>query len=114
MKIIINGKEQETACQTAFQVRDSIGNPDDIVILNGFQIAQDAPLSEDDNLSIIRKGVMPNQDELESMMMARHTPHVHQQGKKSKSRHRRIRRPWLQYCRDASKNWRGSPSISRL
>ena len=84
MKIIINGKEQETACQTAFQVRDSIGNPDDIVILNGFQIAQDAPLSEADNLSIIRKGVMPNQDELESMMMARHTPHVHHKVKKAK------------------------------
>ena len=84
MKIIINGKEQETACQTAFQVRDSIGNPDDIVILNGFQIAQDAPLSEADNLSIIRKGVMPNQDELESMMMARHTPHVHNKVKKAK------------------------------
>ena len=84
MKIIINGKEQTTACQTAFQVRDSIGNHDDIVILNGFQIAQDTPLAEGDNFSIIRKGVMPNQDELESMMMARHTPHVHNKEKGQK------------------------------
>ena len=61
-----------------------MGNPEDIVILNGFQIAQDAPLSEDDKLSIIRKGVMPNQEELESMMVARHTPNVHHKVKRQK------------------------------
>ncbi|WP_338451008.1 sulfur carrier protein ThiS adenylyltransferase ThiF [Niallia oryzisoli] len=84
MKIIINGKEQETAYQTAFQVRKSIGNTDDIVILNGFQINQDSPLAENDILSIIRKGVMPDEEELESMMMARHTPYVYQRVKKGK------------------------------
>lgn len=84
MKIIINGKEQETAYQTAFQVRESIGNSDDIVILNGFQMNQDSPLAENDILSIIRKGVMPDEEELESMMMARHTPYVHQMVKKGK------------------------------
>ncbi|WP_394236083.1 sulfur carrier protein ThiS adenylyltransferase ThiF [Niallia oryzisoli] len=84
MKIIINGKEQETTYQTAFQVRESIGNPEDIVILNGFQINQDSPLAENDILSIIRKGVMPDEEELESMMMARHTPYVHQRVKKGK------------------------------
>ncbi len=84
MKLIINGKEQETTYQTAFQVRDSIGNPDDIVILNGFQMNQDSPLAENDILSIIRKGVMPDEEELESMMMARHTPYVHQRVKKGK------------------------------
>ena len=112
MKIIINGKEQETACQTAFQVRDSIGNPDDIVILNGFQIAEDAPLSEGVNLSIIQKRC-----HAKSRRIGKYddgTPYAtcSQQGKKGKSRHRRIRWPWLQYCRDASKNWRGSPSVS--
>jgi len=84
MNVIINGKEQKTTYQTAFQVRDSIGNPDDIVILNGFQINQDSPLAENDILSIIRKGVMPDEEELESMMMARHTPYVHQRIKKGK------------------------------
>ncbi|NWQ41856.1 sulfur carrier protein ThiS adenylyltransferase ThiF [Bacillus sp. EB106-08-02-XG196] len=84
MKIIINGKEQETTFQTAFQVRESIGNPDDIVILNGFQMDQDAPLDEHDILSIIRKGIMPEEEELESLMMARHTPYVHQKVKEGK------------------------------
>jgi sulfur carrier protein ThiS adenylyltransferase len=84
MKITINGKEQETTFQTAFEVRERLGQPDDIVILNGFQIAENAPLSENDTLNIITKGVMPDRDELESMMVSRHTPNVHNKVKKAK------------------------------
>ena len=54
MKLTVNGKEMELACQTAFQVREQMGNETDIVILNGFQIDQDCQLSENDILSIIR------------------------------------------------------------
>lgn len=81
MKILLNGKERVVDCQTAFQVREQFGNTDDIVIYNGFQIAEDHELAENDTLSIIRKGVMPSEDELESMMMARHTPNVHRKVK---------------------------------
>jgi sulfur carrier protein ThiS adenylyltransferase len=84
MKIIVNGKEMDLNWQTAFEVREQIGEPTDIVILNGFQIDQDSPISENDCLSIIRKGIMPNEEELESMMMARHTPNVHKRLKQSK------------------------------
>ncbi|MFP5114750.1 ThiS-like ubiquitin domain-containing protein [Bacillaceae bacterium C204] len=48
MNITINGKEIEIACQTAFEVREQIGNPTDIVILNGFQIEKDSKISEND------------------------------------------------------------------
>lgn len=81
MKITVNGKEMELACQTAFEVREQIGNQSDIVILNGFQIDKDCNLSENDVLTIIRKGIMPKEEELESMMMARHTPNVHKKVK---------------------------------
>jgi sulfur carrier protein ThiS adenylyltransferase len=84
MKVTINGKEMDLNWQTAFEVREQIGEPTDIVILNGFQIDQDSPISENDCLSIIRKGIMPNEEELESMMMARHTPNVHKRLKQSK------------------------------
>ncbi|WML52636.1 sulfur carrier protein ThiS adenylyltransferase ThiF [Neobacillus sp. PS3-12] len=84
MKITVNGKEMDLNWQTAFEVREQIGDPTDIVILNGFQIDQDSPISENDCLSIIRKGIMPNEEELESMMMARHTPNVHKRLKQSK------------------------------
>jgi sulfur carrier protein ThiS adenylyltransferase len=84
MQIIVNGKEIDSKWQTAFEVREQIGEPTDIVILNGFQIDQDSPISENDVLTIIRKGVMPKQEELESMMMARHTPNVHKKVKEGK------------------------------
>ncbi|MBM4764410.1 sulfur carrier protein ThiS adenylyltransferase ThiF [Bacillus sp. B15-48] len=84
MKLTVNGKEMELTCQTAFEVRNQVGNPTDIVILNGFQISQDSPISENDVLSVIQKGVMPKEEELESMMMARHTPNVHNKLKNAK------------------------------
>lgn len=86
MKLTVNGKELELELeqQTAFEVREQIGNSTDIVILNGFQIDQDSPLKDGDQLSIIEKGVMPKQEELESMMMARHTPNVHNKLKQGK------------------------------
>ena len=84
MKITVNGNKFELECKTAFEIRDQIGNETDIVILNGFQIDEDCELSEDDVLNIICKGTMPKKDELESMMMARHTPNVHRKLKEGK------------------------------
>jgi sulfur carrier protein ThiS adenylyltransferase len=84
MRITLNGKEIDTTCETAFEVREQLGSSTDIVILNGFQIARDSKLAENDVLNIIRKGVMPDEEELESMMVARHTPHVHEHLKKGK------------------------------
>lgn len=77
MQVEINGKMQEISCQTAFAVRDEFGKKSDIVIVNGFQIDKDYLLSECDTLTLIRKGVMPDREELESMMAARHTPAIH-------------------------------------
>lgn len=84
MIIVVNGKKMALAFQTAFEVREQIGNKTDIVILNGFQINKDCNLSDNDSLTIIRKGTMPKQEELESMMMARHTPDVHKKVKAGK------------------------------
>jgi sulfur carrier protein ThiS adenylyltransferase len=77
MQVEVNGRERTLTCCTAFEARAQLGSETDIVILNGFQIDSDCPLSEKDTLTIIRKGTMPDQEELESMMMARHTPEVH-------------------------------------
>ncbi|RUL54071.1 sulfur carrier protein ThiS adenylyltransferase ThiF [Lysinibacillus antri] len=84
MKVTVNGKQYETDAQTAFDIRTELGNGSDIVILNGFQISENHPIKEYDTLTIISKGVMPEQEELESMMMARHTPHVHNMLKQGK------------------------------
>ncbi|RNC29059.1 MAG: putative adenylyltransferase/sulfurtransferase MoeZ [Candidatus Dichloromethanomonas elyunquensis] len=84
MNLFINGKGIELDCHTAFQAREMIGNPTDIVILSGFQIEEDCLLKENDKLAIIPKGILPPQEELESMMVARHTPYVHEKVKKGK------------------------------
>lgn len=84
MLITLNGKKMNVTCGTAFEVRRELGRETDIVILNGFQIDQDCELSESDTLAVIPKGCMPDRDELESMMMARHTPNVHNKLKKGR------------------------------
>lgn len=85
MKIILNGKETiiETGF-TAFQLRDKKFNSSCIVILNGFQIADDCTLKDNDTVAIIEKGKMPSYDELESLMASRHTPSVHESFKKGR------------------------------
>lgn len=84
MEIEVNGKKRTLACRTAFEARAQLGSETDIVILNGFQINSDYPLTENDTLTIIRKGIMPAQEELESMMMARHTPAIHKKLKQGR------------------------------
>ncbi len=84
MKLIVNGKKRDLNCRTAWEVRDAVGRPDDIVIVNGFQIDEDCELKNGDAVTLIQKGVMPDKDELESMMMARHSPNVHNRLKKGK------------------------------
>ncbi|HHV65728.1 MAG TPA: sulfur carrier protein ThiS adenylyltransferase ThiF [Peptococcaceae bacterium] len=84
MRLTVNGRQGDFDCQTAFQIRDLVGDKNDLVILNGYQIEEDYPLAENDVVTIIPKGVLPQKEELESMMMARHTPYVHEKLKKGK------------------------------
>jgi len=84
MKVTLNGREVELAGRTAFEVREQVGEQNDVIIVNGFQLDEDCQISENDMVTIIRKGRMPNENELESMMMARHTPNVHKKIKEGK------------------------------
>lgn len=49
-----------------------------VIIYNGFQTSEDVPLKNGDTITVIKTGVFPSQDELEHMMAARHSPHVHE------------------------------------
>ncbi len=84
MRIIVNGKDREGTWKTAYEVPAVSPKGEFIRILNGFQIEKDIPLKEGDILTVIPKGTMPDERELESMMAARHTPHVHERVKKAK------------------------------
>jgi len=77
--IFINEHMKEVAdSSTAFSVRDSVKPDADIVIYNGFPIAQNCQLRDNDTLVFIKRGEMPHPDELDALLTARHTPFVHE------------------------------------
>ena len=86
MNIKINGKPVTTNCLTLHDLRTEHYDYEKniITILNGFQTFDDYKISENDEVNFIEKGKMPSQDEFESLMCARHTPHVFEKVKASK------------------------------
>jgi len=84
VKIQVNEKNFEiTDNVTAFGMRDSIKPEADIVILNGFIIKEDYSLDNGDILAFIKRGELLAELELESLLVSRHTPGVHEKVKKS-------------------------------
>lgn len=55
----------------------------DIFIVNGFPVAGETVLAEEDSCWLIRRGEMPAAEEMERLLYARHTPGVHDRIKKS-------------------------------
>ncbi|HEY5586902.1 MAG TPA: sulfur carrier protein ThiS adenylyltransferase ThiF [Ruminiclostridium sp.] len=84
MYITVNGKEMETDICSVDELCQHIGKKRDVIIINGYQTSENFKLSENDVISVIAKGVIPEQSELESMMVARHTPQVHSRVKLAK------------------------------
>lgn len=80
--IILNGKNHQTDCQGIFELKDWLGAGEHLSIVNGFQINEDQEIKEGDSICLIKKGVMPDEEELECMMAARHSPYVHEKVKK--------------------------------
>lgn len=79
MNIYVNEKKQEIEeGTTAFKLRDIIKSDADVVIYNGFIIKQDCELKKNDNLVFIKKGEMPRAEDMEAMLLSRHTPYVHE------------------------------------
>lgn len=56
----------------------------DVVILNGYPISENKLLKGGDRVTLIKKGEIPTFEELESLMVARHTPNIHASLKKGK------------------------------
>jgi sulfur carrier protein ThiS adenylyltransferase len=60
-----------------FELRDRLKPDADVVVYNGAPAATDRELKDGDRVVLIRRGEIPPPDELEALMMARHTPGVH-------------------------------------
>jgi len=81
MNIFLNGKKIDTSNKYAHELSSNIDN---IIVINGFQTNDNYLLKENDYISIIDKKEIPKKDELEALMVARHTPLVHDKIKNSK------------------------------
>jgi len=79
MKIQLNEREIEVvAGTTLFPLRDRETPEADVLIHNGAAVSEDVPLSEGDCVNLIQRGEIPPAEELEALMVARHTPGVHE------------------------------------
>ncbi len=64
-----------------YQLRHQFKPGADLIIYNGHPAASDRPIKENDRIVFIRRGEIPSSQEMESLMMARHTPGIHQKVK---------------------------------
>jgi len=84
IRIKVNEKEVSVSPSlTLLQLRDQFKPYANVIIYNGFPIASDYSLKEGDEIIFIQKGEIPTPEEFECLMMARHTPGVHQKIKKA-------------------------------
>ncbi|KZX16930.1 sulfur carrier protein ThiS adenylyltransferase ThiF [Methanobrevibacter filiformis] len=86
LNIKLNGKEIKINPISAFNLQKEYTQDEDesVIIVNGFQISNDIELSDNDEIVIIKKGVMPKKEEWESMLSARHSPGVYNKLKSGK------------------------------
>ncbi|MEE4253694.1 MAG: sulfur carrier protein ThiS adenylyltransferase ThiF [Desulfuromusa sp.] len=79
MLIYLNEVPQKVKPGTRlYALRDNINSNADILIVNGHPTNSDLELHEGDHIVMITRGKQPSASELESLMMARHTPGVHE------------------------------------
>jgi len=84
IKIKLNEKEISIPYPiTLFQLKDKFKPDADIIIFNGFPIQSDYTLKDGDEVVLIKKGEKPSPEEFEALMIARHTPGIHNKIKKS-------------------------------
>jgi sulfur carrier protein ThiS adenylyltransferase len=83
MEILLNEQPLEVTAETSlFDLRNRHKPGADVLILNGYPVTTDTPLSGGDRVILIRRGEKPSPNELEILMAARHTPGVHQKVKR--------------------------------
>lgn len=78
LSILVNERPtQVERGTTLFGLRDAVKPGADVVVLNGAPIREDRELVEGDAIVFIRRGEIPPEDELQALMVSRHSPGVH-------------------------------------
>ncbi|MBR1443912.1 MAG: sulfur carrier protein ThiS adenylyltransferase ThiF [Firmicutes bacterium] len=86
MEIELNGKIIRTEEKSLKKFVQKVGDGAQVVIYNGFQVdmRQEREIKDGDIITLIKKGVMPDKDELEAMICARFTPGLYRKFKNAK------------------------------
>ncbi|MCK4999196.1 MAG: sulfur carrier protein ThiS adenylyltransferase ThiF [Anaerohalosphaera sp.] len=61
-----------------FELKRAVAPEADIIVRNGAPVSTDTELQQGDQVAFITRGQIPSKDQLESLMVARHTPGVHE------------------------------------
>ena len=78
MNILVNERKCDVPeVITSEEIRVRFKPDADLVVVNGYPEKDPCPLKEGDRVVLIRRGEIPPAEELEALMMARHTPGVH-------------------------------------
>ena len=84
MQITVNEQQHSfTEELSTGAIRDLIKPDADLLIVNGFPAATETLLKDGDQVVLIRRGEVPAAEELDTLLMARHTPGVHMMVKDS-------------------------------
>ncbi len=84
IRIKVNEKEVSIpSTLSLFHLKDQFKPNANLIITNGFPVTSDGSLKRGDEIVFIQKGEIPSSEEFECLMMARHTPGIHQKIKKS-------------------------------
>lgn len=79
MRIYLNENQLEIKIGGhLYALREQYKKDADLLIVNGYPANDDQELQEGDHVIMIQRGEHPSAEELETLMMARHTPGVHE------------------------------------
>lgn len=85
MNIFINEILMQTNDNiNVYDIRDTYKKDADVIIVNGHLVDNSITLNENDRVTLIKKGEVPKYEELESLMISRHTPNIHKSIKNGK------------------------------
>lgn len=81
-QIMVNGDKYTTRAESLNEIADEFTNGKHgqqyVVIINGYQTGEDLKIKSGDEITIIEKGKMPSEKQLQFMMSARNTPGVYE------------------------------------
>jgi len=74
----VNERDRKVPFETRLlDLKEVLHAAADLIIYNGFPISENIPLNDGDEVVFIERGKIPDEKELECLMVARHSPGVH-------------------------------------